>query len=582
MTSSTDTSSWKVFRRLLRYIRPHKMVFLLAVLGMALDGASQVIFAWMMQPLLDGTFIDKNPDIIRWLPPAIVGLFLMRGLATFVYRYGVSWVTRKVVSKIREEVFRHYLLLPTRHYDESTSGKMISRLTFDPEQLALSGGEAATISIRDSLAIIGLLGFMFYISPLLTSVIMILVPVIAIVVSYISRRFRKINLRIQKSMGDLTRVVEETVNGQKVVKIFCGEEYEKQRFALANEDNRKLNQKIVATSAGSNMIIQIVAASALAVIVWVAGSAAHKGDFSPGTFMSFMTAMLMILPALKKLTNVVSLLQKGLAASESLFEVLDSVPEPDAPASKHQVKNGHVLYENVDLVYDRSPDLVLKQVSFEARPGTVTALVGRSGSGKTSLVNLLPRFYLHAGGRILVDNVPVEDYSLKSLRAGISLVSQDVILFNDSIARNIAYGSLAECSMDDIVKAAKMANAHEFIESFNDGYDTQVGDRGVLLSGGQRQRIAIARAMLNNAPILILDEATSALDTESEKLIQEALERIMTQRTTLVIAHRLSTVEKADQILVLDKGQIVEQGSHASLLDENGLYAQLYRTQLDG
>ncbi len=565
-------------RRVIRYARPYRWVFLIAILGMTVDGMAQVAFAWMMKPLLDDTFIQRDPAMLTWLPAAIVLLFVFRGTATFLYRYGVAWVTRRTVADLRRDVFQHYLHLPMRHFDHSTTASMISRLTYDAEQLAHTGGEAATIAIRDTFTIVGLVLFLFWVSLELSIAILVVMPLIAGVVVLISKRFRKISRNVQHSMGDLTQVVEEAVAGQKIVKIFGGEAYEMARFSRANEKNRWLNLKTVATSASSNWVIQVAAACALAVIVWVAGHAAQDGGFSPGTFMQYMTGMMMILPAMKKLTGVTSLYQRGMAAAESLVGVLDMATEPDDGDLELDRARGEVAYRQVDLVYEKSSALVLRNIDLEARPGTMTALVGRSGSGKSSLVNLLPRFYLPAQGEILLDGVNIARYRLADLRRQIALVSQDVVLFNDSIAANIAYG-MPEATEEQLRAAAEAANALEFIERLPQGFDTVVGDRGVLLSGGQRQRIAIARAMLKDAPILILDEATAALDTESERVIQSALERVMVNRTTFVIAHRLSTVERADQILVLDQGQIVERGTHDALLRAGGIYARLYEMQ---
>ncbi len=568
-------------RRVLRYARPYRWVFLLAILGMMVDGAAQVAFAWMMKPLLDDTFINRDPAMLTWLPVAIVLLFVFRGTATFIYRYGVAWVTRRTVADLRRDVFAHYLQLPMRHFDHSTTASMISRLTYDAEQLAHTGGEAATIAVRDTFTIFGLVLFLFWVSLELSIAILVVMPVIAFVVVVISKRFRRISRNVQGSMGDLTQVVEEAVAGQKMVKIFGGEAYEMDRFNRANDHNRRLNLKTVATSASSNWVIQVAAACALAVIVWVAGNAAQDGGFSPGTFMQYMTGMMMILPAMKKLTGVTSLYQRGMAAAESLISVLDMPPEPDSGELPLERARGHVCYRSVDLVYERSAGLVLSDISLETVPGSMTALVGRSGSGKSSLVNLLPRFYLPAQGEILLDGVDIARYRLRDLRRQIALVSQDVVLFNDTIAANMAYG-MGDVSQARLEEVARAANALEFIQRLPQGFQTRVGDRGVLLSGGQRQRIAIARAMLKDAPILILDEATAALDTESERVIQDALERVMANRTTFVIAHRLSTVERADQILVLDQGRIVERGRHAELLQAGGLYAHLYEMQFSG
>ncbi len=573
------SGTWPVFSRLLGYLRHYRLVFIIALVGMAVDAGSQVAFAAMMKPLLDGTFIAHDAQVIKWLPPAIIVLFLFRGVASFCYRFGMTWVGRRIVTDIRREAFSHYLALPTHAFDHSSSGKLISHLTFDAEQLSNTTNEAVTIAVRDTLTIIGLVAYMIYLSPRLSLTVLVTVPLIGAIVVVISRRFRRISKRIQRSMGRVTHVVEEVVQGQKVVKIFGGQGYEKERFDKENERNRSLNMKVVATSAVSNVIIQVTAASALAIIVWVAAADAMREQTTPGHFMSFMTAMLLILPALKKLTNVTALLQRGVAAGESLFSILDAEAESDTGTMTLDEVGGLVQFVDVDLRYERSEELVLKQISLSTDPGTITAIVGRSGSGKTSLVSLIPRFYQPAGGKILLDGVDITDLKLTDLRSHVALVSQDVVLFNDTIYNNIAYGALHGADEDAVIDAATAAHAMAFIEEMPDGLQTRVGDRGVLLSGGQRQRIAIARAILKDAPVLILDEATSALDTQSERFIQEALEQMMKDRTTFVIAHRLSTVEIADQILVLDSGQIVERGTHSELIAGGGIYADLHRMQ---
>lgn len=576
---ASTRSGLQIYRRLLRYVRPYWVMFAVALVGMTLEAASQGLFSYLMKPLLDGSFVEKDPEIIAVVPPMIIGLFLARGVAAFFANYSMSSVGRHVIKDMRAQIFGQYLRLPTWYYDNASSGQMISRLTYNTEQVSQAATNAVTILVRDSLTIVGLLTVMFILSPVLTLTFLVVGPVIAWVVTYVSKRFRRISRRIQESMGDVSHITEEVVEGHKVVKTFGGQDYEREHFRRANEKNQKLNMKMMATNAASAPLVEFAGAVALAAIVYMATRQQMLQHVTPGTFMSFMTAMLLLLPAMKKLTTVNAQIQKGIAAAESIFDVLDSEPEADTGARSIERARGEIEFQDVGLTYDPSKGPVLSGVSFRAEPGTVTAFVGRSGSGKTSLVSLIPRFYEVTEGRILLDGVDIREFRLSDLRDQVALVSQDITLFNDTVARNIAYGRLEKASDEEIRDAAEAAHAMEFIRNLPQGMDTMVGENGVLLSGGQRQRIAIARALLKDAPILILDEATSSLDSESERMIQDALEDLMRERTTLVIAHRLSTVENADQVIVLKHGRVVEQGTHVELLARDGHYRWLHRMQ---
>ncbi len=570
-----------VYFRLVRYVVPYWRVFLLAVIGMALFAATDTALVWLMKPLLNGTFIDKDPFIIRWMPVAILVLFLVRGSAGFLSSYGMSWVGRRVIRTLRGELFDHILRLPTAFYDRSASGQLITRLTYHVEQVAQSSTSAVTTLVRDGLTVVGLLGVMFFISFKLALFAFIIGPLIAWLIRYVSRRFRRYSGRLQDSMGDVTHVTEEAILGHRVVKTFNGQDYEARHFEDVNERNYRLNLKLATTRAGSVPIVQFIAAWAVAGIVYVATREATLNTLSAGDFVAFMGAMLGLLNPIKQLTNVNAELQKGIAAAGSIFELL-AEPEEDGGGTVSIARaKGAIEVDRVSFAYPQVKRTVLREISFEVAPGETVAFVGRSGSGKSTLLSLLPRFYDPVSGQIRLDGRDIREYRLTDLRNQIAFVDQNVTLFNDTIARNIAYGALAEAGEEQIEEAARLAHAWEFIERQPEGMHTRVGQNGVMLSGGQRQRLAIARALLKNAPVLILDEATSALDTESERYIQQALEQLMKERTTLVIAHRLSTVQNADRIIVMHDGEIVEQGRHQALLDRSGHYAALYRMQFE-
>ncbi|MCH7509257.1 MAG: lipid A export permease/ATP-binding protein MsbA [Proteobacteria bacterium] len=577
--NTRDSGGWAVYRRLFSYAAGHWPMFVLAGIGMVVYALSEAAFAALMKPLLDGGFVEHDATVIRWVPWAIVAIFMIRGLAGFASGYCLGWIGRQAIKNLRQQLFVHYLNMPTAFYDQSAAGVLLSKITFNIEQIANSTTDVVKTAVQDTLTILALLGLMFYYNPFLTLFMVVIAPVIAGLMRYLSHKFRSYSSRIQNSMGEVTRIADETVDGHRVVKVFNGQQYECDRFEVANEYNRRMNMKLIAARTGSMPVIQLVAASGIAGVVYISISGILSEPIEVGTFVSFLGAILLLMSPLKRLTNINAPLQQGIAAGQSIFEVLDQPVEDcggDVPLEKAR---GELEFVEVTFRYPSSQENVLDRLSLTIGAGETLAIVGRSGSGKSTLVSLLPRFYDPDQGSVRLDGCDIREYALSDLRAQISLVSQEVVLFNDTIANNIAYGALGVAGDEQIREAASSAHVLEFAEEMPAGLDTMVGDKGVLLSGGQRQRIAIARALLRNAPVLLLDEATSALDTESERKIQQALDGLMQNRTTLVIAHRLSTVENADRILVLDKGRIVEIGSHRELLAREGHYAALYQMQ---
>ena len=565
-----------VYRRLLGYVVPHWKAFVVATVALIVVAATETGFAMLMKPMMDGSFVERDMDVIRWTPVVLIGLFFVRGIASYLSEYWMAWVARRVIKVLRGEMFEQLLKLPVSFYDSSPSGTLISKLIYDVEQVALAATDVITILVRDTITVFGLLGWMFYLNWKLAAILMVGTPVIALVIDYINKRFRRYSHRIQDSMGNVSRIAEEAIEGQREVKTFGGQQYESQRFEEENESNRALNLKLLATSAASVPVVQFVATIASAIVIYIALS---DPEMSVGGFMSFIAAMMMLLAPMKRLTKISANLQKGIAAARSIFTFIDLPQEVDSGTLKLEKSQGAVAFNDVNFSYATGDTQVLHHINLTIEPGQMVAFVGRSGSGKTTLVNLLPRFYDLQSGSIEIDDQEIKQFTLQSLRDQISLVSQHITLFNDTIAHNIAYGRLDGVGEAQIIEAARAAHAWEFIERLPQGLNTVVGENGVLLSGGQRQRLAIARALLKNSPILILDEATSALDTESERHIQAALEELMENRTTLVIAHRLSTIESADQIVVLDQGRIVEQGNHKELIAKDGTYAALHRLQ---
>ncbi|MBN8281314.1 MAG: lipid A export permease/ATP-binding protein MsbA [Gammaproteobacteria bacterium] len=585
MTSRAPApSSGAVYRRLLAFARPHWPVFIAAAIGMAFYAATDTGFAWLVKQLLATIDAPGKPDpqadlIRRWLPAGIMVLFLVRGAAEFATTYSLGWIGRQVIKSVRALLFDRFLHLPARFYDASSSGALLSRLTFNIEQLADAASNVVTVLIRDSLTAIGLVAYMVYLSPPLSAFVFVAAPILAFMIRVLSRVFRRYSERIQQSMGDLTRITGETLQSHRVIKIFNGQAYEGRRFEVANEFNRRMNMRLFATRAAGDGVTALLAAVGMAGIVFVANQESVRAALDIGDFGGFIAALLLLMRPLRALTGVNVSLQRGIAAGDSVFQLLDEETERDTGTLAPARVRGDVAFRGVDFEYAAEKGLVLRNIDLEVPAGQTVAIVGKSGSGKTTLVGLLPRFYDAERGTVLIDGQPVQDYRLAALRNQISLVSQDVVLFNDTIAGNIAYGALSGLPRAEIEAAARSAHVDEFLGQLPDGLDTWVGDRGVLLSGGQRQRIAIARALLKDAPILILDEATSALDTESERRIQDALRRLMKDRTTFVIAHRLSTIEQADRILVMADGRIVEAGTHADLLAAGGHYAHLHKLQ---
>jgi ATP-binding cassette, subfamily B, bacterial MsbA len=567
------------YRRLLRYVRPHWPIALVAMFGMLGEALMAGAFTALMRPMVDGTFIERDPVMLTWLPYAIVAIFLVRGISGFLADVGSARVGRSVVVTLRTELMAKYLRLPSAWFDRESTATMVSRLNYNAEQVAHAASDAIKIMVTEALTIVVLLGVMFYQSAKLTLTVAVMVPVISLIVAVVGRRYRRINQSIQQAYGALAHASEEALAGHEAVKIFGGSEHEVQRYTALARNNFRLNLKVVATQAASSGVVQVLAATALATIVYVAGRAAVSDGMTAGMFMSHIGAMMAMLPSIKRVTNVQTVTQRGVAAANSLFEVFDEREEVDSGQLAPQRVRGEIRFEAVSFRYTEDKPEVLHDVSITVPAGSLTAIVGRSGSGKSTLLRLLPRFYEPGSGRVLLDGAELGDYRLKSLREQIAVVSQNVVLFDDTIARNIAYGALATATPEQIEAAATAANAMEFIQRLPQGMQSRIGDRGVLLSGGQRQRLAIARAILKNAPVLILDEATSALDTESERLIQQALDRILEGRTALVIAHRLSTIEHADQVVVLEGGRVVETGRHAELLARGGTYAQLHGLQ---
>lgn len=551
----------------------------IAIFGVMLDALVQGTFMFLFEYMIDDAFGQHDQTVIKILPWAIIIMFSIRGIGNYLATYGLNWVGRKVIADLRQLVFAKYLKLPTSFFDKESSAGLISRMTFDIEMMAMGVSITVVTIIRDVLTIMALITVMLLQSVSLTLVVFILVPIVALIIAVVNKRFRKISHRIQNSMSGVSEVVEEVVKGQKVVRVFSAQEDEEKRFYTVNNQNRYLNMKVVSIRAMSSSTVQILTACALAIIIYFATVPAAIGAWTGGKFMSFIGAMMAMIPPLKRMADSSAMIQKTLAAADSVFSILDQDSEIDAGKEKLQAKQIALKFDNLSFVYADGTQ-ALSQLNLEINQGQTVAFVGESGGGKSTLVNLVPGFYRCTSGKLLLNNQDINDFSLESIRNHIAFVDQSVVLFNDTVANNIAYGSNKTASKEQIIQVAKQANAYEFIQQLPLGFDTMLGENGTRLSGGQRQRIAIARAILKDAPLLILDEATSALDSESEKIIQSALEKVMTGRTTLIIAHRLSTIEKADIVVVMAGGEIVEMGTHTQLLACDGIYAKLHQIQV--
>jgi ATP-binding cassette, subfamily B, bacterial MsbA len=569
----------ELYLRLLQRVRPYWRQFGGALLSMVILAITEPAIPWLMKPMLDGSFVEKDQAVIFWSPILLILLFSVRGIMNFISGVAFEWVAGKVVLDLRRMMFERILTMGTPFFDSHATGTVISKVTYNVNQVTMAATKVLTILVKDTIIIIGLLAYMLYLNWVLTLAVLFSMPVIVYAVRLLAIRLRRVNRALQSTMGVMTQVLEEAVRGHKVVKIFQGQKFEQRRFLERANWVRRYNMKSKVAGSAHMPLVEFVGAVMIAMLVYVGTHQTAAGELSVGGFVSLMVAIGLLFAPLKRLTSINQPLQKGLAAAESVFGLVDEPPEDDPGTVVLERAEGRITFEQVAFRYASMEKDALKPTSFEMAPGTTVALVGHSGGGKTTIANLIPRFYNPTGGRILIDGVDIQELSLLSLRRQLSYVGQESVLFDDTVAANIAYGAESEVSQEAIVEAARSAHALEFIERLPQGFDTVIGEDGVRLSGGQRQRLAIARALIKDAPILLLDEATSALDTESERHVQAALQNLTRERTTLVIAHRLSTIQHADRIMVLRDGELIEQGRHQELLDKQGDYYQLCRQQ---
>jgi subfamily B ATP-binding cassette protein MsbA len=573
-------TSKELYFNLLEYARPYWKMFALSLVAMVLLAATQPILPAFMKPLLDESFVAKNLKSIGIMPILLVVLFIVRGIASFVSTTAMAWVSSRVVMDLRADMFNRILELPKAYFDKHATGNLISKVTFNVDQVTNAVTSSLIILLRDSLTIIGLLGWMFYLDWKLSLIFFVIVPVAGTMVKLAANRLRRLSRSLQENIGDMTHTLEESISGNREIKIYAGQEYERKRFRTINNWVRRFTVKIKTASALNTPVVELIAAIALAVLIYIASVKSAHNEMTVGGFVSFFIAMGMLFAPSKNLTNLNEHIQRGLAAAESIFDLLRESPETDLGTRELGKCDGHIEFRNVSFQYPGNDQTALHNIDLDIKPGETVALIGQSGSGKTTLVTLVPRFYSPSTGTILLDGIDMQEIRLQELRRNIAIVSQQTMLFNDTIRANIAYGFPEQYREEDILEAARAAHVIEFAEKMPDGLDTLVGENGVLLSGGQRQRIAIARAFLKNAPILILDEATSALDNQSEFFIHEAMEKIRFNRTVIIVAHRLSTIRKADRIIVLQNGKIVESGNHDSLMQKNGIYAAMQHVQI--
>lgn len=578
----SELSTLKIFRRLWPMITPFKLGLIAACIALIVNAITDTAMISLLKPLLNEGFSEESSSIIVAMPLILLGLVLLRGIASYVSNYCLSWVSGKVVMNMRQRLFSHLMRMPVPFFDQQSTGTLLSRITYDSEQVAQSSSDALITIVREGAYIIALFCIMFYNSWQLSFILLLIAPLVSVVIRLVSKRFRRISTNMQNTMGQVSASAEQMLKGHKEVLIFGGQEVETKRFYDVSNKMRQQGMKMVAATSISDPVVQLIASSSLAFVLFAVSFPEIRSTLTPGSFAVVFSAMFAMMKPLKSLTNVNARFQRGMAACQTLFNILDLPIEQNHGTREVERVKGDIEFNHVTFTYPTKNEPVLKDINFTITSGKTVALVGRSGSGKSTIANLLTRFYDIDEGEILIDGHNVKDYTLQTLRNQIGLVSQNVHLFNDTIANNITYASTKNYTREQIIEVAKMANVMDFVEKMDDGLDTMIGENGVLLSGGQRQRIAIARALLRDNPILILDEATSALDTESERTIQTALEMLQKNRTSLVIAHRLSTIEKADEILVIEHGEVIERGSHRELIEKNGAYAQLYKMQFEG